>query len=500
MSLRVITLLAIVFAYLGLILAIGWWSSRRTRSTMEDYHMAGREFGAIVLFASVFGANISAVTFIGIPGMAYHRGWVAWPYFVTAWGWLTPLLFHIVGHRAWRLGQRFNYMTIGEIIGGRWRSRGLTMIVSTIIIVYTIPYLMTGLIGAGVTLQVVSDGSVPFAAGAFLVALVVVIYLTKGGMRASAWVNTFQTFVFLGGAMLIFVAVASALGGPAAATERVVELHPELLSRESMPLKQFFSYGLIVALAVPLFPQVFTRLLTGKDPRSLRHIIAIYPAAALLVFFLMAYLGMWGRVAIPGLQGAESDQILPRLLTAYTPFWMMGILAASVFAAMMSTMDAQLLSLSTMLAREFLPHVRGVAPTEQSQVRVSRGLVVLLTAVAYVSTLINPPGIITIVEFAFAGFAALMPTVLGALYWRRCTRHAAMASAVLPQVVLVALTFGWLDRSWTFGFLPGFIALVIATITLLVVTWLTPEGERAPEGFFPSPGTAPGRSETPVHA
>ena len=184
MSLQVFVILAIVISYLALILVIGWWSSRRRSSTMEDYHMAGREFGSIVLFASVFGANISAVTFIGIPGMAYHRGWVAWPYFVTAWGWATPLLFHILGHRAWQLGQRFNYMTMGEIIGGRFRSPGLAMIISAIIIAYTIPYLMTGLIGAGVTLEVVSGGYVPSAVGALLVALVVVIYLTDG-MRAS---------------------------------------------------------------------------------------------------------------------------------------------------------------------------------------------------------------------------------------------------------------------------------------------------------------------------
>jgi SSS family solute:Na+ symporter len=487
MSLRVFTILAITFSYLGLILLIGWWSSRRRRATMEDYHMAGREFGSVVLFASVFGANISAVTFIGIPGMAYHRGWVAWPYFVTAWAWLTPLLFHVIGNRAWRLGQRFNYMTLGEIIGGRWRSPGLTLIVSTILIVYTIPYLMTGLIGAGVTLEVVTDGFVPFAVGALIVALVVVIYLTRGGMRASAWVNTFQTFVFLGGAILMFVVVATVLGGPAAATQRVIESHPELMSRSGMSMKQFFSYGLIVALAVPLFPQVFTRLLTGKDPGSLRKVITIYPPASLLVFFLMAYLGMWGRVAIPGLVGSESDQILPRLLTAYTPFWMMGILAASVFAAMMSTMDAQLLAMSTMLTREFLPRLRIAKMSEGTLVTVSKGLVVLLTAIAYVFTLVNPPGIISIVEFAFAGFAALMPAMLGALYWRRCTKEAAMVSAILPQLVLVALTFGWIDRYWTFGFLPGFIAIIIAAAAIVIVTLATPRGHAASDEYFATP-------------
>jgi len=498
MSLRVFTILAIVFGYLGLIVAIGWWSSRRTRATMEDYHMAGREFGSLVLFASVFGANISAVTFIGIPGMAYHRGWVAWPYFVTAWGWLTPLLFHVVGHRAWQLGRRLNYMTIGEIIGGRWGSPYLTMIISAIIITYTIPYLMTGLIGAGVTLEVVTDGFVPSWVGALIVALVVVIYLTKGGMRASAWVNTFQTLVFLAGAVLMFVAVAMALGGPASATRRVMELHPELMSRGGMSMKQFFSYGLIVGLAVPLFPQVFTRLLTGKDPASLRKIITLYPPAALAVFFMMAYLGMWGRVAIPGLEGAQSDEILPRLLTAYTPFWMMGILAASVFAAMMSTLDAQLLAMSTILTREFLPRLPFIPNSERVQVRVSRGLVVVLTAVAYAFTLINPPGIISIVEFAFAGFAALMPAVLGTLYWRRCTKQAVAASAVLPQLVLVGLTFGWIDRSWTFGFLPGFIAIGVAVAVILIVTWMTPETENT-DGYFLSPARA-GGSEAPVHA
>jgi SSS family solute:Na+ symporter len=207
---------------------------------------------------------------------------------------------------------------------------------------------------------------------------------------------------------------------------------------------------------------------------------------------------MWGRVAIPGLEGAESDQILPRLLTAYTPFWMMGILAASVFAAMMSTLDAQLLAMSTILTREFLPRLRFVPNSERVQVRVSRGVVVALTAVAYAFTLINPPGIISIVEFAFAGFAALMPAVLGTLYWRRCTKQAVAVSAVLPQLVLVGLTFGWIDRWWTFGFLPGFIAIGLAMAAILIVTWMTPEGENI-EGYFRSPTRVSG-SETPVHA
>lgn len=483
MTPQVAVVLAIAVGYLLLIVLIGWYSSRFSRATMEDYHMGGREFSTIVLFSSVFGANISAVTLIGVPGMAYHVGWIAWPYFVTAWGWLTPLLFYVIASRAWPLGRRFGFMTIGEVVGGRWQSPFLSLLVSTILVVYTIPYLMTGLRGAGVTVEVVTNGYVPFSVGAFVVALVVVSYLTLGGMRGSAWVNTFQTAVFLAGGVTIFFVVAAVLGGPAAATRNVLAEYPELISRERMPWKQFFSYGIIVALAVPLFPQVFMRLLTGKDPKSLRQIVKIYPVPALVIFFLMASIGMWGRAVVPGLQGAESDSILPRLLLAYTPVWMMGILAASVFAAMMSTMDAQLLSTTTILTRDFLSRTPLARVREATLVAISKLFVVLLTALAVALALMNPVGIIRIVEFAFGGFACLMPATVGALYWKRCTREAAIAGVIVPQVLLLGLTFGWLDRSLALGFLPGLPALVAGTVTLVVVTYVTrpsPEAVSAP--------------------
>jgi hypothetical protein len=64
--------------------------------------------------------------------------------------------------------------------------------------------------------------------------------------------------------------------------------------------------------------------------------------------------------------------------------------------------------------------------------------------------------------------------------------------------VLVGLTFGWIDRSWTFGFLPGFIAIGVAMAVILIATWMTPEGETT-DGYFLSPTRARG-SEAPVHA
>lgn len=492
MNAQTLIVLAIIAAYLGVIISIGVYSTRYARQTMEDYHMGSREFGTLVLFAAVFGANISAVAFIGIPGQAYHVGWIAGPYFITCQAWLAPLLFYVVGSRAWALGKRHGLMTQAEIVSARWQSPGLGILISIVIIIYTIPYLMIGLRGAGLTLAALTDGFVPFWLGALIVAGIVLTYLVLGGMRGAAWVNVLQSGVFLAGGLIIFGAVAAVLGGPVAATRQVYDEYPALISRTTMSWQQFFSYGFIVALANPMFPQLFMRLLTGRDPKSLKRTIRIYPLSMFVVIFLMATLGMWGRPVVPGLEGAESDAILPTLLAQYTPVWVTGVLGAAVVAAMMSTMDSQLLSVTTISVRDFLYRTNLRLGSEASLVRLSRGLMMVITAAAYALALINPYGVIAVVEFAFAGFACLLAPTLGALYWKRCTARAAAASIVVSQVTLVGLTLGVIDARLAFGFLPGLPALVVGLAVLLAVGYLpAPTASRNAEYLEAAPVTGP---------
>jgi hypothetical protein len=78
--------------------------------------------------------------------------------------------------------------------------------------------------------------------------------------------------------------------------------------------------------------------------------------------------------------------------------------------------------------------------------------------------------------------------------------QAAAVSAVLPQLVLVGLTLGWIDRSWTFGFLPGFIAVGVAAAAIFIVSWITPEGTSVEGYFAPQTTSLSSGSKEPVHA
>jgi SSS family solute:Na+ symporter len=472
--------------FVGMMIFLNFVAFKVGKKTAEDYHMASREFKMIVLFFTVFGTNISAVALVGAPGSSYHVGWVTWAYYVSAWAWLSPLLFYAIGNRAWTLGKKHGYMTQADVISGRWKSHFLSYLVGIICLVYTVPYVMVGAMGGGQIFAGLTNGGIPYWLGALLIMLMVTAYVVIGGMRGTAWTNVVETTIFLSGAVIILIFIAWKLGGPGTATSMVAEKFPHLLTREKFPILTFFSFGFIVSLAVPMFPQVFIRLLVGESRKEFRKMCLIYPLAGFIIWFVVCYTGMWGHLLIPSLAGKDAEQIMPMVLARYAPFWGAGLLGATMLAGAMSCMDAQILTVSTLVYKDFLSHSKkGQALTELTRVRFSQFMIVAVCVIAYILALTRPVAILLLVNWSFAGFAALLIPMLAALYWKRCTKEAAIASILVSQAILIGVPLKLLPASLTFGMLPGFSAMVFGAITLFVVTYLTrPQEKSVIESFF----------------
>lgn len=493
MTILTIQILGIIAAYMIGCMLLGIRSYRRGASA-ADYLMAGREFKFFILFSAVFGANISAVTLIGIPGTSYHVGWITWAYFGTAWAWLSPLLFYTIGNRSWALGKRFDIVTISELFGKRWKSKGLQYVSAMFLLFYLIPYLMVGVIGGGRTIGGLTNGSVPYWVGALAVTLVVCTYVFLGGMRGAAWVNALQTCVFLFGGVAIFFIVAYSLGGLELTTVSLADKYPELLNRSNMSWQRFFSYGIIVSLAVPVFPNVYSRLLTGRKPSELKKTVLVYPVAGFLIFVLMAYAGMWGHLPFPGLKGAASDAILPMLLAKYAPAWMAGILGAAIFSALMSTLDSQLIAIGQMFLKDIIIPLRKGNMPKQNDAMWGRAVVIFFAVVAFVGSLVQPKQIINIIEWGFGGFACMFVPVIAALYWKRCSKTAVFGSILVSQFLSIALPLGIVPKTMLFGMLPAFWAMVSGFVALLILAYITPRQDKnTADDFFSSFAPNPAR-------
>ena len=129
-----------------------------------------------------------------------------------------------------------------------------------------------------------------------------------------------------------------------------------------------------------------------------------------------------------------------RLVDGYAPIWLAALLGAAVMAAVMAS-DSQILALSTMFTEDIFAFYQGTQRFGHGmQVMTGRIFVVLVTAVAYVIALRIPQSIFDVAtQYAFAGYAALVPLLVAALFWKNSTRWGALATTLWTAAAVMTV-------------------------------------------------------------
>jgi SSS family solute:Na+ symporter len=472
-------IVAVNLAYLVAILAVGWAAWRRTDAAAEDYLLAGRSVKALVLFMALFGTNITPFVLMGIPGMAYHDGLAVFGLNAAIVVLGLPLTFRFIGLPAWAAARRIGALTPAELFARRLGSPAVGHVLFAAFFVYTLPYIVTAVLGVARAVEVFTAGAVPFAVGSGLVLAVTLAYTAVGGMRATMWTNVLQGFTFMAFLLAAFLVIGHDLGGVGSAMERVAREAPQLLepgNRPSFATGAWGSWALAISFTVIAFPHMLVRIFSARDAGTLRDVCRVYPLAMFLLWTPVVVLGVWGAVEHPGLVGRASDGIFPILVREHLGPVLQGLALASILAAAMSTLDAQLLTLSSMLVRDVLRHWtplagaaaltgRGTLQEDvRREVRWTRGFLVLVTAAAWGGAQVVPTSIFGLASYAFSGYVMLVPTLFLALHWRRFTAAGAIASIVAGNLALV-LAFA--APSPVLGLLPvawGLAAAVLAAV------------------------------------
>jgi SSS family solute:Na+ symporter len=487
--------LAVIVVYLGLVLAVGLTSHRLFRGTGEDYFLATRTIGPFMLLMSLFGTHMTAFSLLGASGEAYRRGVGVFGLMASSSALVAPAVFWFVGRRLWRLGKRNGYITQIQFFRDRWGSDAVGLLLFVVLVALLIPYLLIGVMGAGLTLAQITSGLVPRWAGSLAVCAVVLVYVSYGGLRGTAWANTFQTLVFMVLGAVTFFWIVHSLGGFEQVMTRVAEEQPGLLARGERISKAGFLSYMVIPLSVGMFPHIFMHWLTARQEASFRLPIVGYPVCIAIVWVPSVLLGIVGAVDVPGLEGPAASSVLVRMIQAHAPELLAGLLAAGVFAAIMSSLDSQVLSLGTIFTQDIVRHYGlGDAMSERRQVFVGRSFTVAILVVTYAISLVASPGIFRLGVWSFTGYAALFPVVLAALFWRRSTGAGVVAS-VLGVVVLWIYFF--VRSSQVPGYTVGGTGVIPAAVILAAsaaILWGVSLATRPPESerldrFF-SPGGA----------
>lgn len=445
----------VVFIYLAIILYIGIFAFRKGTATGEDYFVASRSLGPYIFLLSLFGTNMTAFAILGSSGLAYQRGIGVYGLMASASGLVIPLTLFFIGTRLWSLGKRFGHMTQVQFFRDRWECSGIGTLLFALTAAMLVPYIIIGMMGGGHTLETLTTiaGSTPDAPrhwisyeyGSAIVGLVVMSYVFFGGMRGTAWVNAFQTVMFLAFGTLAFLLIAKNLGGFDHVVERLAS-NPKtegLLTRARISTREFFSYTLIPLSAI-MFPHIAIMCMTAEKVSSFKKTVIFYPLCIAAIWLPSVFLGLVAADQFPGLKAGEADDVILRLLTANTGVVVAGLLGAAIMACVMAT-DSQILALCTMFTQDIVRFYGGAKRLSESGiVWTGRAFVVAITVAAYLIALAleDKAGIFELaIRFAFSGFAALSPIMLAALFWKRSTKWGALAAALWVLVSMVGACY-----------------------------------------------------------
>ena len=211
---------AVVVVYLLAVLSVGPLAARLSPAkSRDDFFLAARGIGPLLLVLTLFGTHMSAFTLLGSTGKAY-KDWGVGTYglMASSSALVAPLVFLFVGTRVWRLGARHGFVTQCQFFRKRFDSDAVGLVMFALLVGLTAPYLLVGVKGAGVVIETLTRGSlgledgVPAWLGSLIVTAVVVGYVFVGGVRAATFANGIQTLVFIAVGMLAFVVIVNRLG------------------------------------------------------------------------------------------------------------------------------------------------------------------------------------------------------------------------------------------------------------------------------------------------
>ncbi|MFW6056728.1 MAG: sodium:solute symporter family protein [Chloroflexota bacterium] len=462
------TRLCVIAAYFTALLLIGFLARMRHRGDPSEYFLAGRTMGTGVLMATMAATNFSAFTVFGVSGAGYRDGFAFLPIMAFGTGFMA-LNFWLVGRKVRELGAAHGLITPSELMRHLYNNTAVARVTALVLLVFTVPYIALQPLAAGTVVNQLFG--TPEWVGATIVTGAIVLYTLRGGMRAVAWTDLLQGALLLGLMLVALAMIVNHHGGWSTALSEVATQKPALFSRPGLQGTYtpaiWFSFLALWFFCDPMFPQLFQRFYAAKSTRVLGRLTLWYPAICLAVFAPPVLVGVLGHLHFPALTASEADGVFAAVMMAIGGDVTGTLVLVAGLTALMSSMDSQLLTLSSIVSRDLWP---AVAKGQTASVSVARMIVVVLAVLGLLVALTTDATILDLGVTAFTGFAVLFPSVLLGLYLRQPRAVAALTSIIAGEAMVIAMHAGVIP---TFGFLSAIPAIACATAVYLLIHVLT---------------------------
>jgi len=455
----------IAFAcYIVVVLGIGFIAYLRTK-TASDFYLGGRRLTPTVSAISASASDMSAWVLLGLPGYAYLAGlealWIVIGLVIgVAANWV------LMAKRLRIYSQQLNdAVTIPSYLQQRFAASNpwLSVIAAVSILFFFLFYVASGLIAGGKLFSQVF--AIDYQWAVIISGTLIMAYTLFGGFLAVSWTDVFQALLMLLAICVVPLIVLVKIEGDF--FELIHLKNAELLNL--LTDTNGSNLGLIAIISsmgwgLGYFgqPHVLARFKALESAHYANTAALIGVSWSSVCYLLAVLLGLCG-IAYLGDPLADPEKVFMVLVTVIFHPLIAGILLAAILAAIMSTVDSQLLACSSSLAEDIFPLLNKNSPDADLRLRVGRLSVVFLSLLAILFATNPENTVLGVVSYAWAGLgASLGPVILISLYWRKMTETSALMGILVGGCTVIL----WSKLSGSifelYALIPGFIFSLLA--------------------------------------
>ena len=442
-------------------LAITKWAASRTKSA-ADFYAAGGGITGFQNGLAIAGDYMSAASFLGISGLVFTSGFDGLIYSV---GWLVgwPIVLFLIAERLRNLGK----FTFADVASYRLQQTPIRMLSAIGTLTVVAFYLIAQMVGAGKLIQLLFG--LPYLYALIIVGVLMIAYVTFGGMLATTWVQIIKACMLLGGATFMAYMVLQHFGfSPEAMFKAATEVNPKglaIMSPGSLvtdPISAI-SLGLALMFGTAGLPHILMRFFTVADAKAARKSV-FYATGFIGYFYILTFIIGFGAITlvmtdptfyktVVGADGAVTYDKVKDLIggtnmaaihlsEAVGGNLFLGFISAVAFATILAVVAGLTLAGASAVSHDLYASVfaKGRA-TDADEIRVSKIATIVLGIVAiYLGYVFEQQNVAFMVGLAFAIAASCnFPVLLMSMFWKGLTTKGALIGGLLGLISAVTL-------------------------------------------------------------
>jgi SSS family solute:Na+ symporter len=464
-----------------LLLAIflGIKARRGREMKLEQWAVAERNFGSLIMFVLMAGEMFSTFCFLGASGGAYRMGgpviyvFCAITYVIPFWI-LPPI---------WRYAKKHNLITQSDFFAKKYQSKNLGLLVACIGVISMIPYIVLQLKGFQIIVSEASYGTIPPKIAVWVGLIAVTIFVYISGIHGSAWTAVLKDILMLTVILFLgFYLPFHYYGGIQPMFEVLDKAKPGflLMPDKILSISWYVSICLTIALGQYMWPHCFGASLSSKSETALRKNTAILPLYQIVLVFIL-FIGFTAVLQIPNLQGTASDLALFKIAKASLPPWFVGVIGAAGLLAALIPCSLLILTSATLLSKNIYKQIRPDT-SDQKLAKLSRIFVPIIALISLFFTFYGGNTMIALLTMAYSFVLQLFPPLAFSLMKKNPISKIGAAVGMIIGVAIVAYqTLAGTTMTTMFPSAPhfvqdldtGVVAITINTIVMLVVSLFT---------------------------